>query len=264
MTAVIRAILRFGAVVTFAESYDRHRPRPPQALLDLLTRLAGGARPRLVVDLGCGTGLSTRAWLGRADRVVGVEPDDAMRAVAEAAGGAEYVAADSSATGLPDACADVVTVSQALHWMDPEPTFAEAARVLRPGGVFAAYDYDAVPLVDPEVDEVFDAVLRRADALRRERGVWAPWKPGTHVMRNQHLDNLRTSGRFRFARELVLHSVEDGDAERLLGLIRSYGAIEMTKDADLGLGELEAVARRVLGPRTVPFWFGYRVRLAVK
>src|SRR5215208_6283024 len=67
----------------FAERYDRYRPRPPIALLELLPPLAGVERPRLVVDLGSGTGLSTRFWADDADEVVGIEPNDAMRAWAE-------------------------------------------------------------------------------------------------------------------------------------------------------------------------------------
>ena len=57
----------------FAARYDRYRPRPPLALLDVLCRYARVERPALVVDLGCGTGLSTRAWSGVAERAVGVE-----------------------------------------------------------------------------------------------------------------------------------------------------------------------------------------------
>lgn len=248
----------------FVESYDRCRPSPPQALLDLLTRLAGVERPALVVDLGSGTGLSARAWAGLADRVVGVEPDAGMRAVAEARGGAEYVAGDAAATGLPDACADVVTCSQSLHWMEPEPTFAEAARILRPGAVFAAYDYDPVPAVHPEVDDAFYAVLRRAKDARERTDLWAPWRSRRPLAKDEHLDRMLASGLFRFARELVLHSIEEGDADRVLGLIRSYGAIDVHRDEELGLEQLDEVARRVLGDDIVPFWFGYRVRLGIR
>ena len=35
---------------------------------------------------------------------------------------------------------------QALHWMEPAPTFGEVARLLRPGGVFAALDCDWPPV----------------------------------------------------------------------------------------------------------------------
>jgi SAM-dependent methyltransferase len=249
-------------VASFAESYDRFRPAPPESLLDLLVRLAGGERAALVVDLGSGTGLSARAWTGRADRVVGIEPDDTMRAVAEAQGGAEYVAASSSATGLPDACADVVTCSQSLHWMEPEPTFAEVARVLRVGGVFAAYDYDAIPVVDPELDAALDVLLDRAKTLREETGRISPWTARPPLWKADHLQRMRESGRFRYARELVLHTVEEGDADRLVGYLGSLGAIETHKDR-LPLDALEETIRRILGDGVVPFWWGYRVRLGV-
>jgi ubiquinone/menaquinone biosynthesis C-methylase UbiE len=62
----------------FAEVYDRYRPSPPQALVDILLMLAGSERPERVADLGAGTGLSTRAWSSRASEVVGVEPNRAM------------------------------------------------------------------------------------------------------------------------------------------------------------------------------------------
>jgi predicted TPR repeat methyltransferase len=80
---------RLGAAAyrraNFAADYDRYRPRPPAALLELLPALAGIDRPRMVVDLGSGTGLSTRFWADAADEVVGVELNDAMREFAEEA-----------------------------------------------------------------------------------------------------------------------------------------------------------------------------------
>src|SRR5215203_1662198 len=145
----------------FAEGYDRHRPRPPAFLLETLSRYARVERPAVVVDLGCGTGLSTRAWSGLAERIVGVEPNPAMLAAAGPAPGVEYREAFAEDTGLEDGRADIVSCSQSLHWMDPQPTFAEAARILRRGGLFVAYDYDWPPVIDPEVDEAYDAYQAR-------------------------------------------------------------------------------------------------------
>ena len=62
-----------------ASSYDRVRPTPPPALLDLLTQLIDMPHPALVVDLGSGTGLSTAIWGERAERVIGIEPNADMR-----------------------------------------------------------------------------------------------------------------------------------------------------------------------------------------
>src|SRR5205085_8413875 len=69
----------------FADLYDRFRPSPPDEVLDILSWLARAERPRLVVDLGSGTGLGTRAWGTRAEEVVGVEPNPRMIERARAA-----------------------------------------------------------------------------------------------------------------------------------------------------------------------------------
>ena len=68
----------------FAARYDAYRPIPPPALLDLLCQFVQTPAPRLVVDLGSGTGLSTAVWAERAQRVIGIEPLEAMRRTAEA------------------------------------------------------------------------------------------------------------------------------------------------------------------------------------
>lgn len=175
----------------------------------------------------------------------------------------EFVLGFSHDTGLPEASADVVTASQSLHWMEPRPTFAEVGRILRPGGVFAAYDYDVYPVVDWEIDQALWEYGRRRRELRERRRIQAGadrWSKDGHLVR------LRKSGEFRFCRELVLHSVEDGDADRLVGLVGSIGMIGDPEEAEreLRLDEVEAVARRVLGDRTVPFRFGYHVRVGVR
>jgi SAM-dependent methyltransferase len=250
----------------FAAQYDRFRPRVPRALLDLLCRYARVEQPALVVDLGCGTGLSTRAWSDVAARVVGIEPNPAMIAVASPAEGVEYREAFAHDTGLADGCADVVTCSQSFHWMEPEPTLAETARILRPGGVFAAYDYDWPPVIEPEVDAAFDAYQRRRGAARAKRGIA---RGGDSWPKSGHLDRMRASGRFTFCREILVHSVEDGDPERIGGLARSTGMLvadghDKELESELRIGELEETAGRVLGNRTVPFVFGYRARVGVR
>src|SRR5260221_8519051 len=91
----------------FAAQYDDARPSLPIAIVDILTQLARMPRAHLVVDIGSGTGLSTRSWAGRADEVIGVEPGDDMRQQAEAQSAGlinvRYIKGLSTATGLPDA-----------------------------------------------------------------------------------------------------------------------------------------------------------------
>jgi SAM-dependent methyltransferase len=238
-------------------------------VVDLLCEVAEVARPRLVVDLGCGTGLSTRLWAGRAAHVIGIEPSDDMRRQAEAAttppeivyrrGWAERVE-------IEDASADVVTCVQSFHWMDPEATLREAARCLRRGGVFAAIDCDWPPLVRWELDEMWHALHDQADRLVGERSLAVGLR---RCDKRDHIERMRRCGRFRFVKEVAVHQRDQGDAERLVTLARSQGGVATCLKAGVtevarSLAALSCEAGRVLGTRVVPWTYTYRVRLAVK
>jgi SAM-dependent methyltransferase len=253
----------------FADHYDAYRPSPPDVLLDALARYAGGPTLGRVVDLGSGTGLSARAWSSRADEVVGIEPNPKMLAVARAQTDephVRFVEAFAAETGLEAGAADLVTCSQSFHWMDREATLAEADRLLRPGGVFAAYDYDMPPLVHPEIDAAFAEHLRLRRAFRDEHRVEAGW---TRTPKATHLDAIHDSGRFAFAREAVFHDTAEVDSDRILGLARSLGLVPElialgASEEELGLRRLEDVVRTVVGDAKVRWVLGYRVRLGVK
>ncbi len=227
----------------FPAGYDANRPSPPSALLDLLCLAAQVERPRVVVDLGSGTGLSTRMWADRADEIVGVEASEQMRARAEeatAAANVRFVQGFGDATGLPDETADIVTCSQSFHWMEPEPTLAEIARILRPGGVFAAYDYDWPPVVHWEIERAFVDLVKRLGEHRGEKRRPRYGKDG-------HLERMEASGHFRFTREATLHSRDRGSAERIVGMALSLGTLGVALDAgadeeELGLAQLREIA----------------------
>ena len=255
----------------FASVYDAARPSPPTALLDVLLHVAQTRRARLVVDVGAGTGLSTRAWAERADEVVGVEANPAMVAQARAATSAAnvcYVEAYADDTGLPSGGADLVTCAQAFHWMEPQPVLAEAERLLRPGGVFAAYDYD-VPygfVVHPEIDEAFIANSAARGEARRRLGCVSG---SLRWPKEGHAEQIHASGRFRLVRELLCHGWEEVDAERICGLAESIGGTRWIFGHDAPeVGEtfdrLRETAERVLGDRRVPMLVCYRVRVGIK
>ncbi len=261
-----------------AEQYDAYRPSAPDVLPNMLAQLAGTPVPAHVVDLGAGTGLSTLIWAGRAEQVTGIEPNDDMRRQAEARlaaipgderRGVRFVVATAEHTGLPDACADIVTVSQAFHWMEPVATLAEVARILRPGGVFAAYDYDWPPTIMPETDILFHDFMREEWRIAEAHGV-SPEPPGWK--KSGHLERMRQSGRFRLTKEIALHGIERGGADRFIGLTlsnvttRLLALDELTADA-LEIAEFERDVRRAFASMNgiEPLWYvSYHMRVGVK
>jgi SAM-dependent methyltransferase len=117
------------------EDYVKARPSYPTEVIPILRDACALGPKAVVADLGSGTGLFTRRLLEAGASVHAVEPNDEMRAAAEAtlrtAPAFHSVAGSAEATTLPDACVDIVTAAQAFHWFDVEKTRAEMTRILR-------------------------------------------------------------------------------------------------------------------------------------
>ncbi len=256
----------------FADRYDAYRPQPPEILVEILARLAQVDRPKVVVDLGSGTGLSTCIWAGHADAVIGVEPNADMRGQAErrAAGigatNVRFVEAYATETGLPDAWADIVTCSQALHWMEPGQTFAEVARLLRESGVFAAIDCDWPPTLNWQAEAAYVEFASQAQEIGERRGLY---RGVEQWAKDRHLARMEASGRFRYVKEILVHHREMGNAERLVGLALSQGSVAALlksglSEAEFGLDKFRERCRQLIGDDPAPWYFSYRVRLGVK
>jgi SAM-dependent methyltransferase len=201
--------LSFGSV---AADYDRYRPAPPPQALDWL--IPPGAQA--ILDLAAGTGVVTRELVGRAARVIAVEPDERMRAVLAArCPEAEALDGRGEDIPLPDGSVDAVVVSAAWHWLDPGQAVPEITRVLRPGGTLGVLwttRDDRVPWVAE-----FNALAREsreADRAvewptgRRRREVTFP--PGTPLSPPEER-------RFEFTLPMT--------QEQLTGLLGTYSGV---------------------------------------
>lgn len=118
-----------------AQAYAAARPGYPQEIAAALMREFALPPDAVVVDLGSGTGLSCEPFLRAGLTVIGVEPNDAMRAAGDRQLASferfRSVKGTAEATALPDACADLVIAAQAAHWFEPRGAGAEARRILR-------------------------------------------------------------------------------------------------------------------------------------
>ncbi len=117
-----------------------------------------------------------------------------------------------------------------------------------------------------EAEVVFDALMERGGAIGHERGLFEGVR---EWCKEEHVARIKASGHFRYAREIAVHHVEMGNAERLVGLILSQGGIATLlkhglSEAEIGVAELHAEAERTLGDEPAPWYWTYRVRLGVK
>jgi ubiquinone/menaquinone biosynthesis C-methylase UbiE len=143
---------------TGSEAYALHRPRYPDPLFDWLAGSAPGRA--LAVDAATGSGQAALGLAAHFDRVVALDASASQLAHAAPHPRVEYRVGRAEASGLPDAVADLVTVAQALHWLDVPAFWREVRRVLRPGGVVAAWGY-ALPAISPAIDALIDEFSNR-------------------------------------------------------------------------------------------------------
>jgi SAM-dependent methyltransferase len=198
-----------------------------------------------VVDIGCGGGTYTRAWheLGAAT-VTGVDfSRPILDAAREAHGdlpGVTFRSGEAAVTGLPDGCADVVFERALVHHVgDLGPVAAEAARLLRPGGVLLIQDRTPEDVAQPGTPdhlrgwlfEVFPRLLDVENDRRPRPGTVSEVLSGAglgdvarvslwevrrrYADREDYLDEIAT----RTGRS-ILHELDDVELEHLVAGLR--------------------------------------------
>jgi len=137
-----------------SKRYADFRPRYPAELFEhLATLVPPGAR---VWDCACGSGQAAVDLGRRFGRIVATDASREQIASATPHPNVEYRVAPAEQSGLPDASVELITVAQALHWFDLERFYAEARRVLRPGGLLVAWAYGINKVDGEELNQLVD------------------------------------------------------------------------------------------------------------
>ena len=118
--------------------YVRYRPDYPPEAIEFLRGELGLNSASIVADIGSGTGIFTKQLLETGCAVLGVEPNQEMRAAGEEflRGFDKFKSVDGTAeaTNLSGNSVNFVTAAQAFHWFDIETSMREFRRVLKNGG----------------------------------------------------------------------------------------------------------------------------------
>lgn len=123
-----------------AARYARGRPEFHDRVMESLGARLDRGGIETALDVGCGTGASTRPLIRVSRRVIGLDLSLPMLARARRVPQTSYVAGWAEALPFRSGTFDLLTVSQAFHWLDRERFLAEALRILDPIGLLVIYD----------------------------------------------------------------------------------------------------------------------------
>lgn len=198
-----------------------------------------------VYDIGCGGGIYSRAWRHMGAReVVGVDFSavmiEAAREHSIGLANVSFTQGDATRTGLPDASAEVVFERALLHHVpDADACYAEAFRLLAPGGTYIAQDKTAEDIRQPASPEyiggyIFERFPRLIDVEVARRPRSAAVRAGLERAGFAHVDERRiwethteypsiaalaTALRARTGRSIA-HELSDAEVEELIAYVR--------------------------------------------
>ena len=156
-----------------------------QVFLDWLSPATG----QRWIDVGCGNGAFTEQLIQRCApaEAQGIDPSEAQLAFARTrpgAAGAVFLQGDAMALPFEDDRFDVAVMARVIHFVpDPAKGIGELTRVVRPGGLVAAYVWDALGGRDP-----IEPILTEMRTL----GVTPALSPSVHASRMEALHGLWT------------------------------------------------------------------------
>lgn len=237
--------------------YDMARPGYPPSIYAVLERRCGLGAGARVFEIGAGTGIATRELVRRGAReVVVVEPDPRLarylaRRFGSRRGDVSIRAEPFESVDLPLKSFDLGVSATAFHWLDEDLALRKVARLLRPGGWWAAFwNVYGDPTHPSEFHRAIDPVYR--EIVRPSRRTSRRPAQLDRAARERAIERTGSFGRVSSTVvrwSLTLRSL------RLTSLYSTYGPIATlpARSRRRFLNEVERIAdERFGGSVTIP------------
>lgn len=150
----------------FSKIYANGRLRYPPELFSYLTSLTN--EHELAWDCGTGNGQAALGLQENYTKIVATDPSPEQIANCSPGPNITYLVEAAESSSLSAGSVDIVTIGIALHWFDFDLFYAEVKRVLKKGGIVAAWAY-FLPTISLDIDLILKNFT--------EQTLKAFWKP---------------------------------------------------------------------------------------
>ncbi len=252
----------------YVNIYDKYRPSPPIEILQQTLNYLGKPKAELILDLGCGTGISTKVWEGYANEIIGIEPSVEMIEIAKSKSKnaqIKYLVGYSNDIQLSSNSVDVVSCSQSFHWMEPKSTLKEISRVLKDKGILIIYDVIWPPSVNFEFEKAYKELFENIRTMTEDLSevITHRWE------KKKHFENIRISGSFDFLKETYFHKTEKLTKNQFIGIALSQGGLEALlkrgfSKEEIGINTFLSKINEAKSPSYNEMTYNYRVIYGIK
>ncbi len=218
-----------------SEQYARHRPHYPAALFEFLS----GVTEHHDCAWDCATG-NGQAALACAAHFPHVEATDVSAEQIQHClphTRIRYSVSPAEQTPFANQAFDLIMVAQAIHWFDLAQFFNETERVLKPGGILAAWGYGFLDIERPIDDVISRELLAPIDPF---------WASGNRLVMNGYRDLALPYTAVAIPHEFSMTVA--WDLPQLLAYLRTWSAVKRVT-SELGH---DPVAR--LEPALMALW----------
>ena len=134
-----------------SEDYAQYRPDYPDELYQYLASLTN--QHELAWDCATGTGQAAVKLATYFDKIIATDASEKQVKNALPHPNVTYQTTTAEKTDIKDQSLDLITVAQALHWFNLDKFVTEVKRVLKPGGILAAWTYNLISIT-PTIDKI--------------------------------------------------------------------------------------------------------------
>lgn len=194
-----------------ATLFKKYRPGYPEELFQYICTLV--EEKKLAWDCGTGNGQAARSLSPYFEKIIATDASFEQIKNAHHTERVEFRVATAEDSGLEANSIDLVTVASALHWFNKPLFFQEVKRVLKPGGIFAAWTYEEFR-TDKQIDEKFKLIYN---------DIREYWSGRLHDARTKYreidlpIEELPSPG---------IDMALNWDLEHCLGYLRTWSAVQ--------------------------------------
>ncbi len=191
-----------------AKNYKDARPGyPPMAIKEIYAQIKN-PKPR-ILDLGCGTGISTRQLAQGHGIIIGCDIDSKMLAHASTNGhkNINYVRAPAEQLPFDNQSFDAIAMFTSFHWFANKKAVKEIRRVLKPNGVLFIVQPNYKKPHNRELREIINQTLHLN--IRRAYGLI-------------NFEEFLTKNKFRITRKKNYITIQKYTLNRFIRLLQSY------------------------------------------